>query len=170
MSIVPPLLANPYWSNNSRSSSGGGGGGGGDGGDAVYKVGIAITFLMVVVRRIDNKWIIWVTKWQPRDCRRRQDRQKTRWRDEMYVCLSLSLSLSLWTYPTIYLLLYVSLCIYVLLPSICVCVCVCVCVFIITSFIACFSIDLENSCFKINITFEYQQLSRNNLFCYLTEL
>ena len=31
----------------------------------------------------DNRWIVRVTEWQPRDSKRNQGRQRTRWRDEI---------------------------------------------------------------------------------------
>ena len=35
------------------------------------------------MRRTDNKWITGITECQPRDDKRRQGRQRTRWRDEL---------------------------------------------------------------------------------------
>ncbi len=36
-----------------------------------------------VMRRTDNRWTKRVTEWQPRNCKRRQGRQRVRWRDEI---------------------------------------------------------------------------------------
>ncbi len=36
-----------------------------------------------VMRRRDNRWTTRVTEWQPRNIRRKQGRQRVRWRDEI---------------------------------------------------------------------------------------
>ena len=36
-----------------------------------------------VMHRNDNRWTVRLTEWQPRDGKRRQGRQRTRWRDEI---------------------------------------------------------------------------------------
>ena len=36
-----------------------------------------------VMRRTDNRWTVRVTEWHPRDGKRRQGRQRIRWRDEI---------------------------------------------------------------------------------------
>ncbi len=35
------------------------------------------------MHRTDNRWTTKVTEWQPRNCKRSQGRQKSRWRDEI---------------------------------------------------------------------------------------
>ena len=41
------------------------------------------TWARHIMRRTDNRWTIRVTEWQPRDGKRRQGRQRTRWKDEI---------------------------------------------------------------------------------------
>ena len=36
-----------------------------------------------VMRQTDNRWTVRVIEWQPKDDKRRQDRQRTRWGDDI---------------------------------------------------------------------------------------
>ncbi len=36
-----------------------------------------------IMRRMDNRWTKRVTEWQPKNSKRRQGRQRIRWRDEI---------------------------------------------------------------------------------------
>ncbi len=41
------------------------------------------TWAGYVMRKLDNRWTMRVTEWQPRNARRNQGRQRIRWRDEI---------------------------------------------------------------------------------------
>ena len=36
------------------------------------------------MRRRNNRWTVKVTEWQPRDGKRKQGRQRTRWKDDIH--------------------------------------------------------------------------------------
>ena len=42
------------------------------------------TWTRHVMRQTDNRWTVSVAKWQPRDIKRRQDRQINKWRDDKF--------------------------------------------------------------------------------------